>query len=90
MDMAGSHQISVRDTLDKILRAELPDTHLTTIIREYRKILEELATLKIKISEDPSNCVQNSFVQNGDDETDFYEFDQIYRNSVGQIGTEWV
>ena len=87
-DIAIEKGLSIKETLDAILRGDIPETNLKSIIATYRIVLNDLPNLKKSILEDPENGFSNFFVKNDQDEDDFYEIDQIYRNVINEIGFE--
>lgn len=85
-DIAIEKSLSIKEALDAILRGDIHETNLKSIVATYRIILNDLPNLKKSILEDPENGFSNFFVKN--DEDDFYEIDQIYRNVINEIGFE--
>ncbi len=86
--IAAEKGISIKETLDKILIEEIPETHLKSIVTAYRDIKVDLPNLKKQILEDPDNALSKFFIKKDEDEDDFYELDQVYRSAVEELGTE--
>lgn len=87
-ELASTRSVSIKAVLDLILRGEIPETHLRSIVSTYRTVAADIPNLKNSILEDPVNGFQNFFVVNDDMEDDFYEIDQVYRTAINEIGTE--
>lgn len=86
--LATDRSLSIKETLDSILRAELPEANLRSIVNTYRTIIADIPNLKNTIIEDPENGFQNFFVTIEAQEDDFYELDQVYRKVIAEVGTE--
>jgi Superfamily I DNA and RNA helicases len=87
-EVATERNLSIKETLDAILRAEIPETNLRSIVATYRSIVADIPNLKNSIIDDPENGFQNFFMTNPEQEDDFYELDQVYRKVIAEIGTE--
>lgn len=86
--LAVERNTTIKDVLEQILKGEIPETNLKSIIATYRKVLAELPNLRNSILENPIDGFNNFFVTKEELEEDFYELDQVYRNVVNEIGTE--
>jgi len=86
--LATEKNLSTKETLDAILRNELPETNLRSIVSTYRNIIADVPNLKRAIIEDPINGFHNFFVTNPAQEDDFYELEQVYRNVINDVGVE--
>jgi DNA helicase II / ATP-dependent DNA helicase PcrA len=86
--LANDKNLTIKETLDSILKGELPETNLKSIIATYRNVLNDLPNLKKTILEDPVNGFSNFFIKTDQDEDDFYELDQVYRNVIEELGVE--
>lgn len=86
--IAAGKGISIKETLDKILIEEIPETNLKSIVKAYRDIKVDLPNLIKQILEDPDNALSKFFIKKDEDEDEFYELDQVYRSAVEEIGTE--
>lgn len=87
-EIAIGKETSIREVTNSILRGEISDTNLKSIIAEYRSILIDIPNLKESILADPENGFYNFFVTTDDKEDDFYELDQVFRSIVNEIGIE--
>ncbi len=86
--LATQHNTTIRLILDSILKQEIPDTNVKPIVAEYRQVLIDLPTLRNRLLENPSDGFSVFFVDGAEDEEEFYEIDQIYRNTVEEVGIE--
>lgn len=86
--VAIERNLALKETLDAILRSEIPETNLSSIVATYRSIVADIPNLKNAIIDDPENGFQNFFMTNPEQEDDFYELDQLYRKVIAEIGTE--
>jgi superfamily I DNA/RNA helicase len=85
--LASDSELSIAETLHHILKGKLEETGVKTIVKEYRKVLAELATIKKEIISNPKNGFQNFFINTDDDEIEFYELNQLYKKAIEEIGT---
>ncbi len=86
--IATERGISIKHVLDQILRGDIPETNLKSIVNTYRKIIADLPNLKRSITDNQSDGFANYFVTNEALEDDFYELDQIYRAAIDIVETE--
>lgn len=85
-DISRNQRISVFQVLNDVLEGKISATHLTTIVAEYRQILQDLSSLRKQIADTLADALQNQFVATEDDEFEFYELDQLYRKAVEVVG----
>lgn len=78
--------VPINEVLNKILRGDIPDTNLKTITEEYRKMITDSASLKAAFTADWANGFQNYFIKTDEDESNFYELNQIYKSAVNEVG----
>jgi len=86
--LADSKKYSITETLDSVLKGQLDDKGIKTIVEEYRKVLFEIISIKKIISEDPLEGFQKLFIKTEEDEVEFYELYQLYISAINEIGTE--
>jgi DNA helicase-2/ATP-dependent DNA helicase PcrA len=86
--LASDNKLSLVETLQNILKGKIDDKGVKTIVEEYRKVLTSLTTIKKEIISDPIEAFQNLFIKTADDEVEFYELNQLYKNAIEEIGTE--
>jgi superfamily I DNA/RNA helicase len=86
--LAEAKGLTIIDILNQILRAGLNAKGIKTIIEEYRKVLNDLTSIKKEIISDPENAFQTLFIKSDDDEIEFYELNQLYKKAVEEVGTE--
>lgn len=86
--LASDNKLSLVETLQNILKGKIEETGVKTIVEEYRKVLTSLTTIKKEIISDPIEAFQNLFIKTADDEVEFYELNQLYKNAIEEIGTE--
>jgi superfamily I DNA/RNA helicase len=86
--LASDNKLSLIETLQYILKGKFIDDGVITIVEEYRKVLLFLNTIKKEIISDPLGAFQNLFIKSADDEVEFYELNQLYKNAIEDIGTE--
>ncbi|MDA0737120.1 MAG: ATP-dependent helicase, partial [Bacteroidetes bacterium] len=88
LKVATERNQSVKEILDSILRTEIPETNLRSIVATYRSIVTDISNLKNAIIDDPLNGYHNFFITNPEQDNDYYELDQVYRKVLEEIGTE--
>jgi superfamily I DNA/RNA helicase len=86
--LASDNKLSLVETLHHILKGKLDEKGVKTIVEEYRKVLASLTTIKKEIISDPVDAFQTLFIKTADDEIEFYELNQLYKNAIEEIGTE--
>jgi len=87
-NLATEQHTTVIDILTRILNGQIPETNLKTIVAEYRKIIGDLTNVKASITGNPEEGFQQIFIQNDEQEFDFYEFNQIYKLAIQETGFE--
>ncbi|MGV7222184.1 MAG: UvrD-helicase domain-containing protein [Nitrospinales bacterium] len=80
--------VSVRGILDLIVKGELEVIGLTTILEEYKKILQEIIRIRQALKDEPENLFDTVFIKGEELEVEFYEFKQIYLDILAKEGTE--
>lgn len=86
--LASDSKLSLAETLHNILKGKIEEKGVKTIVEEYRKVLAALTTIKKEIISNPIDAFQNLFINTADDEIEFYELNQLYKNAIEEIGTE--
>jgi len=86
IENAGALEIPLFELLDEILSGSRTISGVAAIMKQFVLIKTEMAVLREKILEDPHNIIQNHFIQNEEDEEDFFEFAQVYDASIGEVG----
>lgn len=86
--LSKENKLGIKETLDLLLKGAIDSKGLTTILKEYRKILGELIQIKQVLKEEPEELLNKIFVTDDESETEFYELNQIYREVVEEIGSD--
>jgi DNA helicase II / ATP-dependent DNA helicase PcrA len=87
-ELAQLKRLSISEILDCVLKGQMEEKGIKTLVEEYRKVLLDLANIKKVMSEDPIEGFQKLFIHNEEDEIEFYEINQLYKSAVDEIGTE--
>ncbi len=88
-DEALERKISIRELLDLMVKGEVELTHTTTILREYKRVVEELLQIKEVLLTSPEELIQSVFVGDSEEkELEFYELNQIYTDSLSEEGVD--
>jgi DNA helicase II / ATP-dependent DNA helicase PcrA len=87
-ELSREKGVSIREILDLIITGNIDDTGLTTIIKEYRKILTDIILIKQCIKDAPEELFINIFITNEELESDFYELNQIYQDIITDCGVD--
>ncbi len=88
VELSKTKGISVKEVLDLIIKGEQEATGLTTIIKEYRKVLSDLIQMKQVLKDAPEELFSKIFITNEEAETEFYELNQIYQEVLGEEGSD--
>lgn len=89
-ELSKKNNLTIVETLNKILKGKLEDKGVKTIVEEYRKVLALLIEIKRAIIENPEEAFQNIFIKTDDDEIEFYELNQLYRKAIEEIGIDQI
>lgn len=90
VELSKSKGISIKEVLDLIIKGELEAKGLTTILKEYRKVLGELIQMRQVLKDGPEELFSKIFINGSEAETDFYELNQIYQEVLREEGSDEV
>lgn len=89
VETSSKQGISIRELLDKMVKDEIKVKNTTTILKEYKRVLEELIRIKEVSMSTPESLFQTVFIGDSEEkETEFYELNQIYMEALAQEGTD--
>jgi DNA helicase II / ATP-dependent DNA helicase PcrA len=87
-EKAFSSGKTVREELNELLVSQKSLKGISTILQEYRKILSDLKELEDFLKKDPELLFQSYFSKNEEQEAEFYELNEIYKDILVKIGTD--
>jgi len=89
VEAAKENDVSTRELLDKMVKDEISVKQTTTILEEYKRVLEELIQMKEVMMDSPESLFQTVFIgDNEEKEVEFYELNQMYMEVLGEEGTD--
>jgi DNA helicase II / ATP-dependent DNA helicase PcrA len=80
-DYANINSLSIREVLNKILEGEITINNISSLVKEYKKILIDLKNIEDKLLSD-EKYLFSLFSIAADDEADFYELQSIYQSAI--------
>jgi superfamily I DNA/RNA helicase len=78
LEYANTNNISIRNVLDLLVSEKIKIKGVSTIVKEYIKVLEQINRFKHKIKVDTQNAFE-FFINGEQDEVDFYEIISMYQ-----------
>lgn len=78
LEYANINSISIRNVLDLLVSEKIKIKGVSTIVKEYIKVLEQINRFKHKIKVDTQNAFE-FFINGEQDEVDFYEIISMYQ-----------
>lgn len=87
-ELSREKNVTVREVLDLLITEELKEKGLTTIVKEYRKILADMILIKQCLKDTPEELFSKIFILNDELEIEFYELNQIYQDILSELGAD--